>query len=61
MINEEAVAEIISDAEAIKVIIDDDSEELSLKEQHRHKQSTFWPKTSSHVPAKWNRCDSFQV
>ena len=35
MIPEDSISEIISDAEAIKVIIDDTVEDLSLKEQHR--------------------------
>lgn len=35
MITEDSIAEIISDAEAIRVIIDDVSEDLPLSEQHR--------------------------
>lgn len=35
MITEDNIAEIISDAEAIKVIINDSTDDLPLKEQHR--------------------------
>ena len=35
MLNEDAVAEIITNAEAIRTIIDDISDNLPLKEQYR--------------------------